>query len=196
MKKLLLLVFLASGGLAMADQNVLKNGDFSGGINHWEGDCRTINGTTFDSSTLNAPTTGVIVKLRGSDWTKVTQDFDGKMGKYLLTVTYTVSPDLKFSPRPDNYLGVPALLGLARLMPFDANVGQWAMVVTDLGADRYSYWKITPKIDPSATQSIKCNVHIDSDATSSKTFCLGFPPGKGYMTLQSISLVPADANNP
>ena len=196
MKTLPLLFLLITGAIATADQNMLKNGDFSGGINHWEGDCHSISSTTFDSATVNPPTTGVIVKLRGSDWTKVTQNFDGKMGKYLLTVKYTVSPDLKFSSRTDNYDNIPSRLELARLVPFGVNVGQWAIVVTDYGADRYTYWKITPKIDPSATQTATCNVHIDSDATNTKTFCLGFPPGNGYMTLQSISLVPVNIANP
>ena len=90
MKTIALLLALALPAVVLADdgdgasKNLLKNGDFSSGINHWEGDCHTPDSSSFDP-TAAAPTSGVVVKLRHADWTKVTQDFDGKIGEYVAT---------------------------------------------------------------------------------------------------------------
>jgi hypothetical protein len=191
------LAFVLLAGVAHVradDANVLKNGDFSNGINHWEGDCHTPDSTS-DLSLGSTPTTGVIVKLHGSDWSKVTQDFESKIGEFLLSITYSVSPDLKFSTRPDDYINVPSLLKFSRLKPFDAEPGKWVIIINDLGAMRYTYWQIMPKNDPSAAQTVTCTVHVDSD-DGDKGFYLIFPPGDGSITLKNISLVPKLAGNP
>jgi len=193
MKTLALLIFLVGGAIAMADGNLLKNGDFSSGINHWEGDCHTIDGTTFDSA-ITPPTTGVIVKLHGSDWAQVTQDFDGKIGEYLLTINYTVSPDLKFSDHADDYVNVPGKLGYSRLKPFDSKPGDWALIINDLGAMHYNYWNIAPKPNASGPQTLTAHVQLDSDDAVKKGFYLVFPPGEGFINLLNITLAPLTAN--
>jgi hypothetical protein len=190
MKTLALLVFLAGTSAAMADANLLQNGDFSSGIAHWDGNCRSLDTAASDSPFSTAPTTGVAVKLRHFDWTQVTQDFDGKIGQYLLTVTYSVSSDLKFSDKPDDYVNVPGKLGYTLLRPFNSEPGKWDLILIDIGANHYNYWKITPKVDASSTQIVTVNVQLDSDDTQKKGFCLVFPPGQGVINLQSISLVP------
>jgi hypothetical protein len=193
MKIFALVLFLAGISVASADDNLLRNGDFSSGLSHWEGDCHTVGSSTFDDSITSPPTAGIIVKLRHSDWSKVTQDFDGKVGVYTLTINYSVSPDLKFSDRIDDYTNVTGRLELADLKPFDGNIGEWSLIITDLGANRYTFWKITPKPSASGTQTVNVQVHLDSDDYQKKGFFLAFPPGTGFINLQSITLTPVAA---
>ena len=96
MKTLFVLFLLMGGSIAFADdENLLRNGDFSSGIAEWHGDCHGIGSATDDTGA----TSGIIVKLRSSEWTKVTQDFDGKAGNYLLTVVYTLGSGTTFSSK-------------------------------------------------------------------------------------------------
>jgi hypothetical protein len=191
MKTLALLVLLAASPVALADDNLLQNGDFSSGIAHWEGDCHTPDAAPVDLGSTDASTvSGVIVKLRHGDWTKVTQDFTGKIGEYLLTITYSLSPDAKFSTDPDDYTNVPGKVGFNILRAFDSSPGNWNLIVTDIGAQRYTYWTIEPKVGAPGVQKITTRVQLDSDDTQEKGFCLIFPPGDGFITLQSITLVP------
>jgi hypothetical protein len=191
MKKLAAFLILLTLINVRADNNLLQNGDFADGRAHWDGDCHSPDSSS-DPVDLSTPTTtapsGVIVKLRGGDWTKVTQDFDGKVGQYILTIHYTVSPDLKFSQVPDDYNNVPGKVGFSRLSPFNSDPGEWAVVINDLGAMHYCYWKITPTLT-AGVQSIKANVNLDSGDDLKKGFYLLFPPGSGVITLQGITLV-------
>ena len=189
MKTLALLVLLAGATAAMADDNLLQNGDFSSGIAHWDGDCHTPDATALDSGGAT-PTAGIIVQLRSHDWTKVMQDFDGKIGEYQLTITYSASSDMKFSDNVKDYTNVPGLLGFSRLRPFNSTPGDWVVIVNDLGAMRYTYWKISPNMGASGVQTLHLRVHLDSDASEKKGFYLVFPPGEGIINLQSISLLP------
>ncbi len=196
MKTLTLLLVLTLPAIVLADdddstgKNLLKNGDFSSGINHWEGDCHTPDSSSFDP-TATAPTNGVVVKLNHYDWTKVIQDFDGKIGEYTATVTYTVSTDLKFSSNPDDYKAVPSKLGFTRLSNFNSAPGDWILFINDLGAMHYTYWRITPKLDGSGQQTIKLRIRIDSGADAVKGFFLLFPPGHGYLNLLNVLMTPA-----
>jgi hypothetical protein len=126
-----------------ADNNLLRNGDFSLGLADWVGDCHTPEANS-DDLTQTAVPTGVVVKLRHFDWTKMTQDFDGKAGDYQVTVTYSVSPDLKFSTKAEDYQNIPGKVGFNRLSAFGSNPGTWILIVNDLGNLRFNYWKITP----------------------------------------------------
>jgi hypothetical protein len=194
MKTLLLLFFLTGGSVALADDSILKNGDFSDGISHWEGDCHSIGSASDDSGV----TSGVVVKLRSGDWTKINQDFDAKPGNYLLTITYTASPGLAFSQRAEDYTGLPGkmgLNGLGMLRRFP-DPGQWLVIVRDTGVNFYTDWRITPKVDASGVQTVRLNVRLDSTDSFKKGFFVGFPPGDGFINLQSIMLVPQDAPAP
>jgi hypothetical protein len=185
------LLFLAGGSIALADDsNLLKNGDFSNGISEWEGDAHTVDSTTFDNPPASPPTSGVIIKMHRHDWTKVTQDFDGDIGEYTLTLTYSVSSDLKFSTDQEDYTNVPSLLNFSILAPFNSTPGDWVVIVNDLGAMQYTYWKITPKNDSSGVQKFSTQIQLNSGAAQKKGFYLCFPPGDGYINLLSISLTP------
>lgn len=191
MKTLLLLVFLAGISAAVADDNLLQNGDFSRGIAHWEGDCHTPDSDVVDlSSNPTGNSSGVIVKLRHGDWSKMSQDFDGKVGEYLLTLTYSVSPDFKFSTRADDYVNTPAKIGLTAFLAFNTAPGEWVLFVTDMGAGHCSYWTISPKTNAPGVQKITTRVNLDSGDSAKKGFYLAFPPGEGFVTLQGITLVP------
>lgn len=198
MKTLTLLVLLFGASLAWADDagtNLLKNGDFSSGINHWEGDLESVDTASPDTSGGPAPTSGVIVKLH-HDWSKVTQDFAGKIGEYNLMVKYAVSPDIKLSTDQEDYNNVPRQLGYSDLLGFDAHPGQWCLLFVDLAAGHYTYWSIRPQLTGTGTQTVHSHVHVDSDDHNDKVFALVFPPGHGFINLQSITLTPiATASN-
>jgi hypothetical protein len=181
MKKLLLLCFLAGSLAAFADDtNLLQNGDFSSGLSEWEGDCHTP-GSASDNS---GATTGVVVKMR-DDWTKMTQDFDAKPGNYLLTITYTVTPDFAPSQKKEDYENVTGQLELSALGAINTSPGAWLIMINDTGATHYNYWQITPTTT-AGVQTVHTLVQIQTD--EKKGFFLGFPPGTGTINIQNITL--------
>jgi hypothetical protein len=186
MKTLALLLFLAGGSAVLADTGVLQNGDFSDGIAHWEGDCHTAGSDSDDS----AATSGIVVKLRSSDWTHIHQDFEAKAGDYILTITYVVSPGLTLSQRPEDYKNASIKMGLGGMRPFDGKLNDWCMLVVDSGVNMGEVWEITPVLTASGVQTIKAHVTIKSSDSHLKGFFLCFPPGSGSINLQSIMLVP------
>jgi hypothetical protein len=188
MKKLLLLGFLASSLTAFADDGLLQNGDFSNGLAEWEGDLHSA-GSASDTS---GATSGVVVKMR-TDWTKISQDFDGKAGNYLLTITYTVTPDFSLSDKKDDYVNVPGQLELTRLTSFDSPPGQWVIIINDLAVMQYTYWLVTPSTG-TGVQTVQRTVQLQSsEAGGEKGFFLGFPPGNGSINILGISLKPQGA---
>jgi hypothetical protein len=198
---LLLAALFVSISPAFADEgkNLLKNGDFSSGISEWEGDCHTPSQTSGDatptlgdiSSPAAAPAAGVVVKLRGHDWTQMKQDFDGKIGEYTMTIVYSLSPDLKFSTSLDDYANIPASTGYSLFRAFSSPPGKWIIIVSDVGAARFTYWTVNSQGAAGQPQTFKSHVHLGSDDSSAKAICLVFPPGSGTVTLQNISIVPA-----
>jgi hypothetical protein len=189
MKLVALILFLAASasGAAGDTTSLLDNGDFSNGLTHWEGNAHTAGSAQDDSGS----TTGIVVKLRVGDWTKVTQDFTGKVADYILTITYALSSGLEFSDRPDYYADVTTKLGFTNyFVPFSSQKDKWVIIITDRGLNHYTYWKVSPTLGSTDVQTVQCEVSLDSDETHPKSFCLGFPPGSGFVNLQSISLVP------
>lgn len=187
MKTLALLLLLAGGTAALADTDLLTNSDFSDGISHWEGDCHTAGGSLDDSGA----TTGVVVKMRSGEWTKINQDFEGKTGDYVLAITYSVTPGASLSQRADDYTNVPLKMELSSLSPIDVPTGKWCVMVVDTGIHRYHYWTIIPNLAPSGTHTLKLAVELNSGEDFKKGFFLGFPPGEGSINIQSITLLPA-----
>jgi hypothetical protein len=184
MKTLLLLGFLAGSLTAFADDNVLQNGDFANGLAEWEGDIHSA-GSAADTS---GATSGVVVKMR-TDWTKMTQDFSAGTGSYLLTITYTVTPDFAPSQKKEDYTNVPGQLDLNALAPMDTSPGSWVIIVTDLAAQHYNYWTVTPST-ATGVQTVQRIVQLASGEDGKKGFVLGFPPGDGSINIQGISLKP------
>ena len=200
MKALLFVAFLAGSSIAtLADNNLLKNGDFASGSARWEGDGHIADSGGGNRGAPAPATKGIVVKLRHLDWTKVTQDFDGRWGKYTATITYSVSPDFKLSTKAEDYINLAQKLNLY-LKAFDGTPGQWVFIINDPAGKRFHPVKIAPKIAPSGIQTITATVNVAAppikpgaepvtgNGQGTKGFYLAFPPGEGTITLQSISL--------
>ncbi len=193
MKKLTLaLLLLAAFNHVQAD-NLLQNGDFSDGIAHWYGSCRTPADMTSDDSSYQNPgsANALVVKLRNGDWTKVTQDFETKPGVITLSVTYVLSPDLKFSQRPDDYANTTGAIGFTAWRSFSTEVGQWVVMMCDLAAGHANVFTINGK-QTGAPQTFTAS--FNGKSGEKKNLCLAFPPGQGFVTLQNIALTPSQSN--
>ncbi|MEJ0000963.1 MAG: hypothetical protein WDO13_18415 [Verrucomicrobiota bacterium] len=104
----ILTLFLTLPLTVRADgENWLENGDFATGIDHWRGNGRAP-ADFAPENPLDKPdpflSKGLIIPLRSGDWDKVQQDFHGKTTTAVLTLTYQVAPDVKFSEKPDDYV--------------------------------------------------------------------------------------------
>jgi hypothetical protein len=190
---LLLLVPLLT---ARGDNNVLQNGDFTEGVNQWEGDCHSVGAADADAApSFNAPTPpssapGIVVRLDKDHWTKVTQDFNAGVGQYEATLTYSLSPDFSLSRNVADFTDVPAASGLTRLKRFSTHPNTWILVVCDIGAEHFEYWKMRPKPNEIGnTVNFHGRVQLNSDDSAPKGFFLAFPPGTGTITLLHASLV-------
>ena len=180
-KRLALLVLLASAAIVRADDagNLLKNGDFSGGIAPWQGD--------ITPATL---TSGALVKL-GADWSKVSQVYNATTGDYTLTVKYAVTSGSAFSTDPHMYGNVSNRLAIPGVGGFGSQIGQWVILLYNPVSS--SFWRLTPR-HGSAAQIFTARVHLKADTDNNDTsqnLLLAFPPGTGTVNLLSISLVPA-----
>jgi hypothetical protein len=198
MKKLALVLLLAGSPFALADDstNLIRNGDFSSGISHWEGDCHSpsSNDAPADlSAGPNSPSVpqGVYIQLRPGDWTKMTQDFEGKEGTYTFSISYALSSDATFSTSADDYSDIPGATGMSRFPKFGIRPGTWGLIVLDLGAWRYWTWEVDP---PAAGKSTTYTTAVKITSTDGdKTLCLVFPPGNGVVTITKVSMVPAQS---
>src|SRR5271163_1178698 len=96
-----LLLALAFALPAHADgDNWIQNGDFTDGIDHWYGGGRSPADFASDNPLQQSdPFTskGLIMPLKPETWTKVAQDFKGKVSNGILSITYKVSADFAFS---------------------------------------------------------------------------------------------------
>ncbi len=175
MKTLALVLLLAGSSFALADDNLLMNGDFSSGIAHWEGDCHSPDSNdappdlSANPASPAAPT-GVFIKLRHEDWTKMTQDFDGNVGSY-----------------------IPASTGMNFFGAFSSPPGKWLVLVSDIGSWRYSTYEfpLQGEAQPDGTLTAIAHVQLNSNDDAKKGLCLIFPPGDGIITIKNVSLVKA-----
>lgn len=198
MKKLALVLLLSSSSVALADNNLVQNGDFSSGIAHWEGDCHS-----FDSSdappdpsaslTSTSAPQGVYIKLRHRDWTKMMQDFNGGVGEYVLTVSYSLSSDTKLSTSPADYADIPGSNSFNLFRPFSGTPGRWCVIISDLGSWRYSYYEVKTDGAAGTTVTFTAPVKLNSDDEEKKGLVFVFPPGDGIVTIKNVSLVPTQA---
>jgi hypothetical protein len=188
MKKIALAFLLASSSVALADDNILQNGDFSDGIAHWYGDCHTIADMSSEVD-YKAPASGsgIVVKLRAADWTKVNQDFDAHPGMLHFTVTYELSPGSTFSQRPDDYTNTTGSLGYTAWKAYSTSVGRWVMMLCDIAAGHANIFEVPSNNKDSGPQTLDASFQASSNDT--KSICLGFPPGKGFITLEKVSVM-------
>ncbi len=190
MKKLALLLFLSAASLSLPAADWLENSTFQGGIVHWYG-----NGQSPADFTPKNPfdkpdpftSKGLIVSLKGHDWRKVSQDFKGTLSGGVLTITYQVSPDLKFSTKLEDYQNMPGHIGFNGWKPFDTPAGEWVIFISDFGSSHGIYYVLKPDLDSSKPQTIKAKI---SGLTphQNKTITLAFPPGTGTIVFTEVSL--------
>jgi hypothetical protein len=187
--KLLLLSLLLNGFVALrANDNLLQNGDFSGGLAHWSGDVRMAG--EVDTGEAKLPP-GAVIKLKPHEWSRVEQEFELKAGTYTLHVVLTLLPNLHFSTDYSDYKELGHSLQFSD--PYnlvDADTGQWAVVVDDPTAGKSLHWTIDPT-RPSGQQSYTFTV-TDINFDNRQMLIIGFPPGHGLVILQNVTLMPAN----
>ena len=187
----LTLALLIPLGLLQAEP-ILQNSDFLDGMAHWYGDCRTTADMAADSDDpaiqASTPKPGLVVKLRSGSWTKVQQDFATPPGTLNLAITYTVSPDLKFSTSPDDYTNMTGAVGFTAWRAYPTQIAHWCVLMCDVAAGHANISQFLPQItpDPQTVQGTFSRLKSNEQ----KTICLAFPPGQGTVTFQNISLTP------
>jgi hypothetical protein len=146
---ILVLLALALTLPALADgDNWIKNGDFADGISHWYGGGRSPADYASDNPLQQSDpftSSGLIVPLKHLDWTKVAQDFRGKVSNGVMKITYKVSNDFAFSTKPDDYLNMPDKIGYDAWLPFNTPPGMWVVFLSDFGSNHGTYYEIKPK---------------------------------------------------
>jgi hypothetical protein len=179
---------ISGSALSHADNNLLVNGDFSRGIAHWEGDCHTLDSGSGDLGAPSGPPT-VGVKLRSHDWTSVTQNFQGKAGTYHLTISYTLSPDIQFSHKPEDYSDIGGSINFHFLRAAYCTPGNWEVTVVNVDDGNGPVWNISPRT--SGPDPLSIDGTFEMKTSGNFAFCLALPPGQGVVTLKNISFVPS-----
>jgi len=196
-----------------SDQETMENADFSDGSTHWHGDCKPA-GSDMTTDFVSNPASdikGIVVGLHSSSWTKVTQEIFKYKGNpvhgMVLTIVYHTSPDFKLSTRGDDYADVGAAVGFGGAK-IGARPGQiMALIdmpppsrtsVTSSGStdtiliypDQVAIASFAPSTD-AKSQTFTARIAPPlATADDKPTFCLGFPPGNGSITITRISLQP------
>jgi hypothetical protein len=179
--------------LFLRADELLQNSDFSSGTAHWDGNMRSSSDAGDDSaSPLDAPAAGaatqVVIKLRGTDWTKMSQEFDSKAGQISLAVTYTLSSGTQLSTKDEDYNNVPKQVGLDdQWKHFPGEKGSWTIMLCDYAASRATYAEVPLDTSVNGPQTITMNFNA-FDSGEKKTLLLAFPPGTGTITISKVSL--------
>ena len=129
------------------------------------------------------------VKLRSRDWTKVLQHFQGKAGTYLLTINYTLSPDIQFSTNSADYADIGGSINFSFLRQARCTPGNWEVTVVNVGDGNGPVWNVAPQKGSANPLSIDGAFPMKTGGDFA--FCIAFPPGSGVITLKSITFVPS-----
>jgi hypothetical protein len=172
------------------DSNLLQNGDFIDGINHWYGGGRSPADYASDNPlSASDPFTsaGLIMPLRPESWSKVAQDFKGKASTGVLTVTFKVSQDFAFSTKPDDYVNMPDKIGYDGWNAFNTPPGSWVVFISDFGSNHGHYYLLQPKTGTTDPQTVHARVE-GLTPFEDKTITLAFPPGTGKIVILNVSV--------
>ena len=175
--------------LPLRADECLQNGDFTDGISHWHGNGRSPADYASDNPLeASDPFTskGLIVPLKHVFWSKVAQDFTGKIANGVLSVTFKLSSDFAFSAKPDDYLNVPSQLGWG-WQSFNTPPGDWLIFISALGNTKGNYYLIAPKTGSSDPQTFQFKVGILTPLEE-QTITLAFPPGTGTVVVLNVSI--------
>jgi hypothetical protein len=192
MKTVACVLLVLACALPLRADEALQNGNFSEGITHWHGDGRSPADFASDNPLESSdPFTsqGLIIPLKHVAWSKVAQDFKGKIAAGVLTVTYKLSPDLSFSEKPEDYLNIPNQLSWG-WRAFNTPPGDWLVFISAFGDTKGMYYLVQPKTGSSDVQTFRDNV-TQLTPLEEQTITLAFPPGTGTVVVLSISLTDA-----
>jgi hypothetical protein len=188
------LVFLLAIPLrAQSGDNWIQNGDFADGINHWYGGGRSPADFANDNPlSSNDPLTskGLIIPLRPGSWTKVAQDFKGKVSDGILTITFKVSKDFAFSTKPEDYVNMTDKIGYDGWKALNSPPGSWMLLLTDFGSHKGFTAPIAPKPGIGDVQTWRAGIK-GMTPFENKTITLAFPPGNGTLVVLGVSLTSA-----
>jgi hypothetical protein len=190
MKALVFAALFLACALPLQADNWVQNGDFADGITHWHGDGRAPADFAGDNPMAKPdPFTsqGLIIPLKHVFWTKVAQDFKGKIASGMMTITYMVSPDLAFSGKPDDYANMPEQIHYDGWKPFNTPPGEWIVFIADFGSAHGTYYMIKPTLGSSNPQTFRARV-TGLTPLEDKTITLAFPPGTGTVVILNVSL--------
>jgi hypothetical protein len=189
MKAIAFVVLVISSFLPLHAQEALQNGDFSDAITHWHGDGRSPADYASDNPLQSSdPFTskGLIVPLKQKTWSKVAQDFTGKIASGILSVTFMVSADFSFSSSPDDYANVPAQLGWG-WKSFKSPPGNWLVFINDIDGTTGNYYVIKTNAHTSEPQTVRYKVK-GLFPLEAQTITLAFPPGSGTIVVLNVSI--------
>jgi len=199
-KKPILILLVAGLLLPLRADECLLNGDFSEGLSHWYGDGELASDVAKELAKKNDPLAsapsaalnpGIVIHLKSSRWSKLTQEFTTNNLKMSLKVNYTLSPDCSFSAKSDYYSDVFTAVGLNGYVTRRLSPGNWAVILTDLGTLWCYYFACQPDKNSSESQTFKADSGGAADTMKTefhKTITVAFPPGRGNVTVNLISL--------
>jgi hypothetical protein len=129
MKSFLLVLLLAGPALLpLRATNFVLNSDFGDGLDHGYGNARTPADFAKDNGQMapDPAAKGVIMTLRGRDWGKLAQDFQGDINDGTITITLKASAAWQPSMQAGDYDNVPNKNQLQRLAALRDQAGQLA----------------------------------------------------------------------
>jgi hypothetical protein len=186
MGKITLAFLLLASLIRLEADEMLKNGDFSEGLNQWNGD----GGDVAQIAPDLAPR-GLIINLSAQDWTKAVQEFRPIGTDFSCTIIYKLTADTQFSTDQKDYQNVPGHIGYTLWKPFRIPQGDWMMMLCDFGNSvTGAYYPIKPKMGADGTATFQANL-IGLSSREAKTLTLAFPPGQGSVIILSASMVNA-----
>ncbi len=190
MRYLVVLVALIACFLPLHAGNLIQNGDFADGIDHWYGGGRSPADYASDNPLNQSdPFTskGLIMPLKSETWAKVAQDFKGKGSNGVLTITYMISKDFAFSDKADDYVNMPHQISYDGWKAFNTPPGKWVVFLSDFGSSKGTYYELQPKLGSSAPQSVRLLIK-SMTPMETKTIALAFPPGTGTLVVLGVDL--------
>jgi hypothetical protein len=193
--KIVTVLFLAGAAfLSVHADDILLNGDFTDGKTHWHGDG-------------DAPDAGgrLVITLQPDRWTGVYQNFNAESATLQLKINYTVSDDcsLAVERAPDNLIppltasalmeatGLQNSIYSIKLNPYNS----W-MVALISGGTVVHQQPVHVKPEKGLSHYVTATLSSWTNQFADVNLCLMFPPGKGTVTLTSVTLLPPKGSAP
>ncbi len=191
MKFLFFFAFLASAVLSLRADDWLENEYFLSGKDHWYGQVQWPEDfAAADPFTTADPLTakGMIAALKPSHWVSAFQDFKGKGGDAVLTITYVVAPNTSFSKKPEDYQNTPDKIGWDAWPSYSTPIGSFVVLIGDPSQYYFNFYPVTPKMNKTGTQTFTMKLSGLAPWTS-KSIAISFPPGQGTVVVHKVALV-------